>query len=145
MGILINLNFNWMNGKTIVLSFGVLLVLLGISGFFMKPVLGIFAVDTIHNLIHLVSGLCAFALAMKSEVGAKLFAKIFGVVYGAFAILGFTMRGDMIFDFLTKNTADNILHGILALLFLFIGFSRARSTPDTSGLRENSPAVPPQL
>ena len=120
-----------MNSKTIVLAFGVTLLLIGIVGFFMKPVFGIFAVDTFHNLVHLLSGILAMALAMKSMKGAEIFARVFGVMYGLVGILGFVFSDGKIFGVLTINTADNILHILLALAFLFAGFSKAKSMPET--------------
>lgn len=129
-----------MNAKTIVLAFGVVLFFIGILGFFMNPVLGLFAVDTMHNLIHVVSGLLAFALAMKSVGGAKLFGKTFGIIYAVLAVLGFFMSGGKILDLLMVNAADNVLHAILALLFLFAGFSRTESAAEIP-IAANSPTT----
>jgi hypothetical protein len=130
-----------MSAKTIVLAFGVVILLVGILGFFMDPVLGIFAANTLLNLIHTVSGLLAMFLGMRSEWGAKLFAKVFGVVYALLAVLGLVLSGDKILGVLTVNLAGDILHAVLALVFLFAGFSQAKSTPDAPAGAANPPGA----
>lgn len=108
---------------TVVKLFGWVLLLVGIVGFFNNPILGIFAVDTVHNIIHIASGLIAIVMARKGEMSAKMFAKLFGAIYAVVAVLGFVSSGDMILGLIEANGADNWLHVALAVVFLGIGFS----------------------
>ncbi len=120
--------------KKLVTILGVVFVLLGVLGFIpgLTPdghVLGILAVDGIHNVVHLLSGILALVFANKGEASAKSFAKVFGIVYGLVAVLGIIAPGtvNMIMHL---NGAGNILHVFLAVVFLVIGYGgRSDSRP----------------
>ena len=114
--------------KKSVLVLGVVLALVGVLGFVdVSPImsngmlLGIFAVDTMHNIVHVLSGVLAILFAMRGEGQAKLFAKVFGVVYALVAVLGFVAE-DLLMSLMAVNMADHVLHIVLALAFLYIGF-----------------------
>ncbi len=114
-----------MKTQTAAKWFGWVLLIVGIAGFIPGVVtssgleLGIFKVDMMHNLIHIVSGL--IALFCVSSIGAsKTFFKIFGIVYGIITILGFAGNG-MVLGMM-MNTADNLLHVVITLYSLYFGF-----------------------
>ena len=101
--------------KTYVTILGVVFVLIGILGFIdpLTPdgnLLGIFAVNTEHNLVHLLSGLVALAAVAGGAAYATLYAKVFGLVYALVTILGF-MVGD-----------GEVLHVLIAASALYFGF-----------------------
>jgi hypothetical protein len=131
--------------KKLVMLLGVVFVLVGLLGFVNNPVLGLFAVDTLHNIVHLLSGVLALFFAAKGEDAAKSFAKVFGVVYALVALLGLLIPGESIFGLLTVNLADDMLHVVLALVFLWIGFGMGGSAAPASGGAASSPppAAPP--
>lgn len=115
--------------KTVKLL-GWVFILIGILGFVPGitsngMLLGIFAVDTVHNIVHLLSGIVALMFAAKGEMGAKQFSKIFGIVYGLVAVLGF-VASDFLNGILAVNMADNLLHVLLAVIFLAIGFGKGK-------------------
>lgn len=85
--------------------------------------LGIFAVDTLHNVIHLVTGVVALLVA-GSVAYARVYFKVFGIIYGLVAVMGFAMHGDMsmLHVPMQMNMADNYLHTVAALLSLAFGF-----------------------
>lgn len=114
--------------KTIMMIAGVVFVLIGVLGFFSNPILGIFGVNTLHNLVHIVSGILAFVFAMQGEAQARKFAMILGVVYALVTILGFLG----VLGFLAVNPADNFLHLILAVVFLIVGFMKSGSSSTSS-------------
>jgi len=107
--------------KTVSWVLGIIFIALGILGFVNDPVLGIFEVDTIHNIVHLLSGVLAIAAAASGASYARLYLIIFGIVYGAVAVLGFVNPGDILGLF-TVNQADNYLHTAIALVCLAVGF-----------------------
>ncbi len=114
-----------MSTKKLANLFGVIFVLIGALGFVPGitsdgHLLGIFEVDTVHNLIHLLSGILAFAMAGKA---AKKYFQIFGIVYLLVTILGF-MQGDNVLGLIGVNGADNILHLVISLLAIWIGFRK---------------------
>lgn len=112
-----------MNARMAAIVIGIVFVLVGLLGFFNNPVLGLFAVDTTHNLIHIVSGLVLLAGAYTS-LGSSMALKIIGVIYAIVAILGF-FSGDMLLGFIMNNTADKWLHVVLAIVILAAGFGLA--------------------
>jgi hypothetical protein len=112
-----------MNTRTAGLVIGIVFILVGILGFIPNPLVsptGLFAVNTLHNIVHLVSG--AVILAGVYSFGAALGLRIIGVVYAIVAILGFVMGGDMMFG-IAMNMADHWLHVGLAVVILLAGFA----------------------
>lgn len=111
--------------KTIVTILGIVFVVIGVLGFFNDPLLGIFDVDGTHNVIHLLSGVLALGAVGMGMDATRTYAKVFGVVYGLVAVLGFLMPGDMILGLFASNIADDVLHVVLAVVFLYVGFGRS--------------------
>ena len=84
--------------KTLGMLFGVVFLAVGILGFVpgvtsdvngMPMLLGIFHVNTAHNLVHIVSGVIFLFAAMSGAGAARLWFQIFGVIYAIVAVLGF--------------------------------------------------------
>jgi hypothetical protein len=104
---------------------GIVFIVVGILGFIPNPLISeqdgaIFKVNTLHNIVHLVSG--AVILAGVYSFGSALGLKIIGVVYAIVAILGLFMGGDMLFG-IAMNMADHWLHVVLAVVILYAGFA----------------------
>ncbi|WP_162920102.1 DUF4383 domain-containing protein [Paenisporosarcina cavernae] len=97
---------------------GIIFIILGVVGFFL-PMEDIFHLTTMHNIVHLVSGIIALIMA-RSESGAILFAKVFGVIYLLVAIIGLFTHEFIGIVFLF---ADNVLHFIIAFASLYVGFA----------------------
>lgn len=116
-----------MNLKSLAGVFAVVLILIGILGFIPGittdngRLLGIFEVDTLHNIIHLASGLFAAWGAATSESAARMYFKVFGVVYAIVAIVGI-IQDDSVLGLIGVNLADHILHVVIALVALVAGF-----------------------
>jgi len=117
------------------LVFGVVLVAVGILGFFYEAsfssgddaerdaVLGILDVNGWHNLVHIASGLVGLAVA-GSYANARMYALGFGAIYVVVAILGFIYgNGDEIFDIIPVNTEDNVLHALIGIAGLGAGMA----------------------
>jgi hypothetical protein len=108
--------------KNLLYVLGIVLVVIGLLGFVNHPVLGIFEVNNLHNLIHLVSGVLAIMFARMGELSAKKLALVLGVVYALVTVLGFLLAGN-IFNLIMVNMADNLLHLVLAVVFLVVGLT----------------------
>jgi hypothetical protein len=113
--------------QTIVaVLFGAVLVLVGVLG----PVLGgasgeliIFGRNYLHDGIHLLSGLAGLAAGYYAGGQyASEYNKALGVVYLLVTLLGFVLF-DLLADLIALNTADNVLHLALAVVFLGVGFA----------------------
>lgn len=105
--------------------FGIVFVAVGVLGFIPGitsngHLLGIFEVDMLHNIIHLLSGIVAFAVAGSAK-NATLYFKIFGVVYAVVAVVGL-VQGDTVLGLISTNMADHVLHVVLAAALLYVGF-----------------------
>src|SRR5688572_24353409 len=106
--------------KKIAIGFGAVLLLIGILGFIpaFTPgglLLGIFAVDAEHNIIHLASGAAAIAAGLSSYRNARMFFQVFGVIYGLIAVAGFIVHphaegSEQLAGVVAINLADNFLH-----------------------------------
>ena len=113
--------------RTMAKVFGVVFLLIGVLGFVpaLTPdghLLGIFHVDTIHNIIHLASGAVALWAGYNSYRASKLYFQIFGVVYALVAVLGlFTGEGEIL-GLVANNGADVVLHLLIAASALALGF-----------------------
>lgn len=116
--------------KTFLTLLGIVFVALGLLGFVSDPVLGIFAVDALHNGVHIVSGLLALAAVGAGSQMMRLYARVFGVVYGVMGVVGFIMPGDMVLGLLEANLADDLLHVALAALLLYFGWMTQPSDED---------------
>ena len=108
--------------------FGAVLLLIGILGFVPGitsdgHLLGIFHVDTLHNLIHLSSGIAALVAGSKGDAASRLYFQVFGVVYALVAVLGFVYMDRDILGLVANNMADNLLHVAIAGSALYFGFA----------------------
>jgi hypothetical protein len=107
--------------KSVTWLLGIVLLLVGIAGFFTGNMLFVFQVDTIHNIVHILSGVVALAAVSSGESYARLYLIIFGIVYALVTIVGFVNNGDILGLF-AVNDADNYLHAAIALVSLGVGF-----------------------
>ena len=107
--------------KTVTWILGIVLLLVGVIGFFNNPVLGIFDADAIHSSIHVLSGLVGIAAAASGNKMSRMFLIVFGLVYALVAVLGFVNNGSILGIFAT-NRADDYLHSAIAIVCLAVGF-----------------------
>lgn len=118
--------------RTWMLVVGVGLLAVGLLGFIDNPIVSqrndaLFMVDTVHNVIHIVTGLAALAIGATLRGRALAQATIaFGVVY--LLVLLATLVSPDLFGILTMpvNTADHILHLVLAAGSIAAGFATQR-------------------
>lgn len=82
-------------------------------------------VDSRHNLVHLVTGIGFLLTALAGENYAGMFFRIFGLVYGLVAIVGFAF-GELPGLGITLNMPDNVFHIVVSLACLLIGFVLAK-------------------
>jgi hypothetical protein len=115
---------------TLANVFGVVLLLVGILGFIPgittsdQMLLGIFHVNALHNIVHLVSGAAGLWAAKSGMKSAKMYFQVFGVIYALVAVLGFVYGDEAILGLVTNNTADTWLHVVIAVVSLYLGFGK---------------------
>ena len=114
-----------LNIRMIALLLGFVFILVGLIGFVPNPLVsptGLFAVNAMHNLVHIFTGM-AFVVGALLLVGKEALVVIsIGLVYLAVAILGFFTSGDMLLGIVHINEADRWLHLGLAIAILAVGF-----------------------
>jgi hypothetical protein len=118
--------------KTAAILFGIVFILIGILGFVPgvtnnEMLLGIFHVNAAHNVVHLLSGAAALFAGMTSAGAARIYFRVFGVIYGLVAVMGFMMGDGMLLGMISNNTADTWLHVVIAAVSLLLGFMPASS------------------
>ena len=115
--------------KTWAWIFAVAFIVIGILGFVPGittadgHLLGIFEVDPLHNIIHLLSGLVALFVVFGSAAAQQMYFKVFGIVYLLVTIIGF-VQGDTVLGLINTNMADHILHLLIAIVSLWLGFGK---------------------
>ncbi len=112
--------------KNIVLVLGVVLTLVGLLGFVNNPVIGLFPVNPLHNIVHILTGVLAIVFALQSDAAARMYSKVLGLVYILVGILGL-VAADLMMSLLAINPTDNILHFLLGVVFLILGFAGGKA------------------
>jgi uncharacterized protein (DUF486 family) len=121
--------------KTLSLVFGVVFLILGVAGFISalapandhgQMLLGIFQINTMQSVIHLLTALVAFIAFFAGGYYAKQYFKVFGIVYLAVALWGIpglthTFDG-VLFGLIHVNLATELLHIVIAAVSLYAGF-----------------------
>lgn len=95
--------------------FGAVFLIVGLLGFVNNPVLGLFSVNTLHNLVHVVSGAALLGAAYYKNGSMVRNALItFGVVYLLVTLVGFFNLAGLN-GLLAINGMDNWLHLVLGV------------------------------
>jgi hypothetical protein len=126
--------------QKISLGFGIFYIAIGILGFIpgitvptnvpgQGLLLGIFAVNTIHNIVHLVAG-AVLVWGGLSAANVTIANKIMAVV---FALLVPVSLIAPIAEGVAINLPDTLLHLVSALLTGYLGFMAGRGTLSSTG------------
>jgi hypothetical protein len=108
--------------------FGIVFLAVGILGFVPgitkdEMLLGIFHVNAMHSIVHIVSGAVFLFASMAGAGLARLWFKVFGLIYAVVAVLGFMNPTGPVLGMISNNPADTWLHVVLAAAMLLIGFA----------------------
>jgi hypothetical protein len=117
--------------------FGAVYLLVGLLGFAVTGgigfiategglLLGIFAVNPLHNVAHLLIGAALLIAGLSSVSAAKAVNSTVGAVYLLLGIVGFFIVGSAL-NILALNTADHFLHLASAIVLLGVGVGAERS------------------
>lgn len=100
---------------------GLVLTLAAAAGYYTgADTLVIFTVNTLHNHVHLASGVLGLICALLfSGLHARIFNKWFGIVYGLVGVLGFVLPSLMA-ELLNIGLADNLLHLAIGLGLVYV-------------------------
>jgi Domain of unknown function (DUF4383) len=114
--------------RTLGMLFGIVFLAVGILGFVPgitkdEMLLGIFHVNAMHSIVHIVSGAVFLFASMAGAGPARLWFKVFGLIYAVVAVLGFMNPTGPVLGMISNNPADTWLHVVLAAAMLLIGFA----------------------
>ena len=119
--------------KYIAIAFGLVFFVFGLAGF--VPALcpdgflfGLFAVNAVHNLIHIATGMVAIASGTLGFAAAQNFFRVFGMLYVLIAGYGFYVGDGLLLNMVANNVPDAVLHTLIAAFALFMGFGYGRSS-----------------
>jgi hypothetical protein len=96
--------------------------------------LGIFQVNVLHNIVHILFGIAGIAAARAWDT-SRLFLIGGGVIYAVLWIYGLIVDLSSGANFVALNTADNWLHFVLALGMIGLGLVLSRGTGVARGAR----------
>ncbi|BAL24928.1 DUF4383 domain-containing protein [Azoarcus sp. KH32C] len=66
---------------------------------------GIFAVNPIHNAVHLISGIVAIIVGLRSDAASATYFRVFGLIYGLVTIAGIFVGHGLLLG-MAHNPAD---------------------------------------
>lgn len=90
-----------------------------VSGF--GYLMGLFPVNTPHNIIHLVTGLVGIVASIALD-SSRLFSGQLGIYYTTLAVLGLVPVANTFFGLFPLYGADVFLHGLTGALGIYFGF-----------------------
>ncbi len=125
--------------------FGIIFLIVGVAGFIPgittdydrlttfddqgAKLLGVFGVNIIENIAHLLFGIAGLALA-RSYDGARTYLIGGGAIYAVLWIYGLLVGQDSAANFVPVNRADNWLHLVLAIAMIAGGVLLTRGERD---------------
>lgn len=119
--------------------FGVVYLLVGILGFFITSstgfiatngpkLLGLFEINPLHNVAHLLIGAALLIAGLSGARAAKGLNATIGAVYLLLGVVGLLIAsGNNPLNILALNGADNVLHFGSAVVLLAVGIGADRS------------------
>lgn len=120
-------------------AFGVVYLLVGAAGFAVSDgydfagseggkVLGIFMVNPLHNITHLLIGALLLAAAIRGEALSSRVNRPVGGVYALLGVIGLFILDNDDVNILALNWQDNVLHFGSAGMLLAAGLLAPRNT-----------------
>lgn len=128
-----------MSLRTFSLLFGVVFLAVGVLGFvpgFTQPhdnpnvavdgglglLFGLFPVNWLHNVVHIIFGLWGLAAA-KSPMAGRTYAKSVAIIYALLTVMGLLPFLNTTFGLVPIYGNDVWLHALLAAVAAYFGFA----------------------
>ena len=140
-----------MNVRTFALIYGLAFTAIGIAGFIpgfvtahesldhqlaveqrAGDLFGLFPVNVLHNLVHLVFGVWGLAV-YRNAYAAIGYARIVAVMYALFMVMGFIPGLNTVMGLVPLHGNDIWLHAVLAAVAAYFGFVRAVESHPSCG------------
>ena len=137
-----------MNSRTFALIFGIVFLAVGLLGFvpgMVQPpmgahdvtmtegygdLLGLFPVNMLHNIVHILFGLWGLLAWRGGLAGARTYARGVAIIYAVLTVLGLVPSLDTTMGLIPIYGNDVWLHAVLALVAAYFGWVHR----DTAGV-----------
>ncbi|MCD2170478.1 MULTISPECIES: DUF4383 domain-containing protein [Microbacterium] len=130
--------------RIVATVFGAVYLLVGLLGFAVTGgvgfiatqgnlLLGIFEVNPLHNIAHLLIGAALLIAGLANARAAKGVNTTVGAVYLLLGIVGFFLTGTAA-NILALNVPDHFLHLASAVVLLGVGLGTERNVPRTAAV-----------
>jgi len=115
--------------KTFALILGVVLLLVGVLGFFDNPLVGeggaFFGTNLYQNILHVVAGLFGVYVGTKGMgPGYNMAIGWIGILLGILGFIG--PIADLLADWLSINTAITVLHLAIGVVCLLVYYTASK-------------------
>ena len=133
-----------MDSRVFATVLGIAFLIAGASGFFPSPIppdappltvhqyhglaLGLFPVNILHNIVHLLFGFLGLAAAAGVFMSARAYARLVAVAYGVLVVLGLLPATQTTFGLIPIWGNDVWLHAAIAIAAAIFAFKPA-TTP----------------
>lgn len=130
-----------MGVRYFAIVFGIVYTLVGVLGFFpafLTPIaepgngmaidtlygnlLGIFPVNILHTLVHLVLGIWGIA-AYRAYASSRVYARSLAVIFGVLAVFGLIPGLNTLFGLVPLFGTDVFLHAATAIIAAYFGWA----------------------
>ena len=115
----------------VVQVLSVVFILVGLLGLVTTPpnmaggmLIGLFPVNILHNLVHLLLGIWGL-VAARTAAGAVGYARIVGILYLVLAVLA--IISPRTFGLIPIGGHDIWLHTVLGIVLCFVGFAGSKA------------------
>jgi hypothetical protein len=111
--------------QAVAAAFGAIYLVAGVLGFFIHPLLGIFQVNLLLNLVHIVIGIGGLAAA-SSLANSKTFCQIAGAILLLLGLIGVGVANP--FGLIYLGGSDIAFHLVTGGVLAYFGFVAPVST-----------------
>lgn len=113
--------------KGLASIFGWAFLAVGVLGFIPgvtrdAMLLGIFHVNAVHNLVHVITGVAFLIASAKSQCVSMRTFQVFGILYAIMALWGLARIDAMALGPVAMNPADTVFHLFVAVIALYAGY-----------------------
>jgi len=92
--------------------------------------LGLFPVNVLHTLVHLIIGLWG-VIAWRTVGAARIYARSLAIIYGVLTIVGAIPATNTVFGLVPLFGNDVWLHAVTAVIAAYFGWFAERATHGT--------------
>jgi len=120
--------------KTYSLVLGIVLAIVGIWGFFTTHILGVFGVNAVHSVLHLIAAICGIYAGTKGD--GIMYSMAIGWIGIVLGVLGFIpVVKDLLMSLLNVDMGITVLHLVIGIVSLIMYYkSKGSAAPAVATL-----------